>query len=146
MAKPVPGPDALSKPFWDAVQERRLIIQTCTACNRKQYPPEPRCARCGSPQFLEWVEAERPVRGRIYGYCVMHDSRQGALHEDQPFNIAVIKLEEDPDIMFYSHLPGTPPDDVPVGAVVELIFEELKLEPGRLIHEWRVMTGAGLVA
>ena len=137
MPKPVPVPDALSKPFWDAVQERRLVLQTCTACNRKQYPPEPRCAACGSAEHLEWREVRG--RGRIYGYCVMYDSRLIPLHEDQPFNIAVIKLEEDPEIMFFSHLPGTPPDQVPVGAAVEVVFEELKLEPGRLIHEWRVV-------
>jgi uncharacterized OB-fold protein len=69
----------------------------------------------------------------------MHDSRQGALHEDQPFNLAAVKLDEDPDIMFFSHLPGTPVDEVPVGATVELIFEELKLDPGVLIHEWKVV-------
>ena len=137
MPKPVPVPDALSKPFWDAVQERRLVLQTCTACNRKQYPPEPRCAACGSAEHLEWREVKG--RGRIYGYCVMYDSRLIPLHEDQPFNIAVIKLEEDPEIMFFSHLPGTPPDEVPVGAAVEVYFEELKLEPGRLIHEWKVV-------
>ena len=137
MPKPVPVPDALSKPFWDAVQERRLVLQTCTACNRKQYPPEPRCAACGSAEHLEWREVKG--RGRIYGYCVMYDSRLIPLHEDQPFNIAVIKLEEDPEIMFFSHLPGTPPDQVPVGAAVEVVFEELKLEPGRLIHEWKVV-------
>jgi len=137
MPKPVPVPDALSKPFWDAVQERRLVLQTCTACNRKQYPPEPRCAACGSAEHLEWREVKG--RGRIYGYCVMYDSRLIPLHEDQPFNIAVIKLEEDPEIMFFSHLPGTPPDQVPVGATVEIYFEELKLEPGRLIHEWKIV-------
>ena len=137
MPKPVPVPDALSKPFWDAVQERRLVLQTCTACNRKQYPPEPRCAACGSAEHLEWREVKG--RGRIYGYCVMYDSRLIPLHEDQPFNIAVIKLEEDPAIMFFSHLPGTPPDQVPVGATVEIYFEELKLEPGRLIHEWKIV-------
>lgn len=140
MAKPIPVPDALTKPFWDAVNQRRLVIQTCTVCNRKQYPPEPRCAQCGSGAALEWKPAQEPVRGTIYGYCVMYDSRLIPLHEDQPFNIAVIKLNEDPEIMFFSHLPGTPADEVPVGGQVELYFEELKLAPGQLIHEWRVVS------
>ena len=140
MPKPVPQPDQLTQPFWDAVNQRRLVLQTCTACNRKQYPPEPRCAACGSAEHLVWQPAKEPVRGTIYGYCVMYDSRLIPLHEDQPFNIAVIKLKEDPDIMFFSHLPGTPPDAVPVGGEVELFFEELKLAPGRLIHEWKVVS------
>ena len=139
MPKPVPQPDQMTQPFWDAVNQRRLVLQTCTACNRRQYPPEPVCAQCRSAANLVWQPAKEPVRGTIYGYCVMYDSRLIPLHEDQPFNIAVIKLKEDPNIVFLSHLPGTPPDAVPVGGEVEIFFEELKLAPGRLIHEWKVV-------
>jgi hypothetical protein len=32
---------------------------------------------------------------------------------------------------------GTPPYQVPVGAAVEVMFEEVA--PGQLIHEWRVV-------
>lgn len=135
MPKPIPQPDALSKPFWDAVNERRLIIQNCTACKRLQYPPEQRCANCGSADNLEWREVRG--RGKIDGYAVVHDSRFRQLQADQPYNLAIINLEEDPDIKFYSHLPGTPVDGVPVGANVEVVFEVVA--PGQLIHEWRVV-------
>lgn len=135
MSKQIPVPDALSQPFWDAVNAKRLVVQNCTACNRKQYPPEPKCAQCGSDANLEWREVNG--RGKIHGYCVMHDSRIKVLQADQPFNIAVIELEEDPDIKFLSHLPGTPVDNVPIGAAVQVHFEELA--PGRLIHEWKVV-------
>ena len=135
MPKPIPVPDEVSKPFWDAVNERRLILQNCTACNRLQYPPQAACAGCGSGANLEWKDVRG--RGRINGYCVMYESRVVPLRADQPFNIAVIELEEDPAIKFLSHLPGVPLDDVPVGAPVEVIFEEVG--PGQLIHEWRIV-------
>ncbi len=67
----------------------------------------------------------------------MHDSRIKRLQADQPFNIAVIQLEEDPAIKFYSHLPGTPVDQVPVGGKIQVHFEEVA--PGQLIHEWKVV-------
>jgi len=35
------------------------------------------------------------------------------------------------------NLPGTPPHNVPVGAAVEVTFEEVA--PGQLMHEWRVV-------
>ena len=35
------------------------------------------------------------------------------------------------------NLPGTPPHKVPVGATVEVTFEEVA--PGQLMHEWRVV-------
>jgi uncharacterized OB-fold protein len=136
MPKPIPVPDEVSKPFWDAVNERRLVVQTCTACDRRQYPPQETCTQCRSADHLEWREVKG--RGKINGYCVMYDSRIVPLQADQPFNIAVIELEEDPEIKFLSHLPGTPVDEVPVGAPVEVIFEEVG--PGQLIHEWRVVS------
>ena len=48
MAKQSPIPDELSKPFWDACNEDRLVMQTCTACYRMQYPPDQTCYQCGS--------------------------------------------------------------------------------------------------
>jgi uncharacterized protein len=134
--KPIPVPDEVSKPFWDACNERRLIVQHCAACNRLQYPPQANCAGCGSKDNLEWRQTSG--RGRINGYCVMFQSRVVPLQADQPFNIAVIELEEDPVIKFLSSLPGTPLEQVPVGANVEVIFEELG--EGQLIHEWRVVS------
>jgi uncharacterized protein len=138
MPKPIPVPDEVSKPFWEAVNERRLVVQHCTACDRLQYPPQERCAECGSADNLAWKEVQG--RGRINGYCVMYDARIVPLREDQPFNLAVIELEEDPAIKFLSHLPGTPVDEVPVGAPVEVVFQDVG--EGQLIHEWQVVAPA----
>jgi uncharacterized OB-fold protein len=134
MPKPIPVPDQVDQAFWDAVNERRLVVQYCTQCNRRQYPPQATCAGCGSANNLTWRETSG--RGRINGYCVQHDTRVVVLKEDQPFNTAVIELEEDPAIKFFSHLPGVPVDEVPVGAPVRVVFEEVA--PGRLVHEWQV--------
>ena len=136
MPKQAPVPDEVSKPFWDACNERRLIVQNCTVCNRMQYPPEQTCSECGSKDNLEWSEVSG--RGKIGGYCTMYDSRIRLLQADQPFNIAVIELEEDPDIKMLSHLPGVPVDQVPMGASVQVEFQEVG--PGQLIHEWRVVS------
>ena len=38
---------------------------------------------------------------------------------------------------FYSNLPGVRAYEVPVGAAVEVMFEEVA--PGQLIHEWRLV-------
>ena len=136
MPRPVtPIPDELSKPFWDACNERRLVIQNCRACNRMQYPPEKTCYECESDQNLEWREVQG--RGSINGFVVIHDSRLQVYWDQQPYNVAIIQLEEDPDIKFFSNLPGTPVDEVPIGAPVEVVFEEAA--PGQLIHEWRVV-------
>jgi hypothetical protein len=128
-------PDELTKPFWDAANEERLIIQNCSACNRLQHPPAPTCHQCGAEDNLEWKEMSG--RGKIYNYGVVFDCPVRLLQEDQAFNVAVIMLDEDPGIQMYSHLPGTPVDEVPVGASVEVVFEATA--NGRKIPEWRVV-------
>lgn len=134
MPKPIPVPDESNKPFWDACNEGRLVVQNCTACNKLQYPPAQACAACGTGDNLVWHETSG--RGRIQGYVVEHDTRMAPLYPDQPFNIAVIELEDDPKINFLSHLPDIPVDQVPVGAEVEVFFPEVG--EGQKIHEWRV--------
>ena len=127
-------PDELTKPFWDAANEGRLVIQNCKACDRLQHPPALTCRQCGSGDNLEWKGMSG--RGKIYNYVVVYDSPIKRLQDDQPFNLAVIMLDEDQGIQMYSHLPGTPVDEVPVGASVEVVFEVTA--NGQKVPEWQV--------
>ena len=135
MPKLIPVADALSQPFWDAVNERRLLLQHCSACDRLQYPPQQACHVCGSSASLAWKEVQG--KGHIAAYIVIEDGRLNRRLADQPYNLAMVTLDEDPRVNFYSNLPGTSPYEVPVGAAVEVIFEEVA--PRRLIHEWQVV-------
>ena len=128
-------PDELTKPHFDAANEGRLEMQNCSACNRLQNPPMPTCSQCKSANNLEWKVMSG--KGKIYNYGVVYDCPVRLLQEDQPFNLVVITLDDDPGIQMYSHLPGTPVDAVPVGAAVEVIFEETA--NGQKVPEWRVV-------
>ena len=134
MPKLIPVPDDVSKPFWDAINEKKLMVQSCNDCPTLQYPPKPKCLDCDS-ENLGWKEVSG--RGRISTYVVMRDIHLARRVEDQPFNLAFIELEEDPRINFYSNLPGVPVREVPIGAAVEVTFEEVA--PGQLIHEWKLV-------
>ena len=136
MPKQSPVPEDVDRPFWEAANEDRLVLQNCTACDRLQHPPAETCSACGSGDNMEWKEMSG--RGRVYGYGVMYDCPVTILAEDQPFNIAVVELEEDPGIKMLSHLPGTPVDDVPVGAAVQVEFE-VTPTTGQKVPEWRVV-------
>ena len=134
--KPSPVPDEVSKPFWDACNEGRLVVQICITCNRRQHPPQEACADCGSKDNLEFREVGG--KGKIHGYLVSHDSRVMMLQKIQPFNLVVIELDDDPAIKMLSHLPGTPSDKVPVGSAVQVEFEETY--NGQKVAEWRVVS------
>lgn len=127
-------PDDLTRPFWEAANEERLVIQNCPACDRLQHPPAPSCAACGN-ENLDWKEVSG--RGQIYNYGVVHDCPVRLLQEDQPFNVAIVTLDDDPGIQMFSHLPGTTEDEVPVKGAVEVIFEATA--NGQKVPEWRVV-------
>tara|TARA_B100000745_G_scaffold89932_1_gene56509 strand:- start:2059 stop:2463 length:405 start_codon:yes stop_codon:yes gene_type:complete len=128
-------PDQLTAPFWEAANDSKLVIQKCSKCDRFQHPPAQECGQCGSAGDLTWEEVSG--KGRLYNYGVVHDCPIRLLQDDQPFNVAVVMLDEDPGIQMYSHLPGTPVDDVPVGADVEVVFEDTA--NGQKVPEWKVV-------
>ena len=141
MPKQSPIPEEVDKPFWDACNEDRLVIQNCTACDRLQQPPEPTCYQCGSADNISWKKMNG--RGTIYTYAVMYDTPVPLLYNDQPFNVAVISLEDDSGndtgIKLLSHLPGTPLDEVPIGATVQVEFE-ITQGTGQKVPEFRVVS------
>lgn len=134
MPKQSPVPDDIDRPFWDACNEERLIIQYCDACSRYQHPPQAACFACNSTD-LTWREVEG--RGTIYSYGVVYDSPIASLQPDQPYNVAVIDVDAAPGINMMSHLPGTPADEVPIGAKVKLVFEATQAT-GQKVPEWQI--------
>jgi len=106
MPKQSPVPDDVDRGFFEAANEDRLLNQNCTPCNRLQPPPQAACPQCGSSDNLEWKQMSG--KGTIYSYGVVYDSPIASLQADQPYNCAVIALDEDPGVKMLSHLPGTP--------------------------------------
>ena len=64
----VPVADPTIKAFWDACNEKRLTVQYCTACDRRQFPPEAGCRNCRFPFHLTMQDTSG--RGTIIGYSI----------------------------------------------------------------------------
>ena len=79
-AQAIPVPDDVDKPFYDACNEERLVVQHCAACNRFQFPPRAMCPKCGN-RALAWREIAG--RGRIVSRVVVYDSPASKLIPDQ---------------------------------------------------------------
>lgn len=137
LERPAPVANELTKPFWDACNEGRLVLQNCTACSRLHYPPTQKCSKCGSADKLEWKEVRG--EGHIDVFFVIRDSRVKGFKPAQPVNFAVVTLDEDPGINFLSNLPGTEAGKVTPGAPVKVVFEQTS--NGQKIPEWEVTHG-----
>jgi uncharacterized protein len=119
--KPVPHPNAVSRPFWDAARKHELILQRCAGCGAHIYYPRSRCPKCMSDK-LEW----KPMSGRgtVYSYTVVWRTPTKAF-ADKPYVLAIIELEE--GVRMTSNVLVAP-DQVKVGMPVTVSFDDVTPE------------------
>ena len=132
-AKPIPVADEVSAPFWDAVRERRLVVQRCAACGYYNHPPRRVCDACLS-QDLTFA----PVtgKGKIYSFTIMHQRDVAGFENEAPFINLVVELSEQPMLLMVSDLSHTERDRVRVGAAVVVYFEDRG--DGSVIPQFRI--------
>ena len=85
--------DALSRPYWAAAAEGRLVVQRCEACGAHQFYPRPFCLAC--QEEVEWVETSG--RGEIYSLTINHLKLDPELQP--PYYVALVRLEEGPVLL-----------------------------------------------
>lgn len=117
-ARPVPLPDEASLPFWEAAREGRLLVQRCSACGRFQYPPDTICRRC---QSSDLAFDEVSGRATVYSFAVY--TRSFMRGYDAPYVLALVDLDDHPDVRLMTNIVETPIEDVAIGMAVEVTFE-----------------------
>ena len=121
--KPVPVPDNVTAPFWEAAKQGRLLIQRCPGCGARQFYPQISCRECLSEE-LEWMEAEG--QGTVYSYTIIHRAPNRPFEPDVPYTVALVDLEE--GCRMLTNVVDVSPEDVRVGMPVEVLFEEITPE------------------
>jgi uncharacterized OB-fold protein len=115
----LPYGDPLSRPFWEAAREHRLILQRCVACGRYQFYPRPFCLACPAGE-LEWAEV--PGLGTVYSITTV---RMNVLPElEPPYQVAIVELDEGPRM-----LGGIVDGEARIGDRVEIRWWERKNLP-----------------
>jgi uncharacterized protein len=119
--KPVPVADDLTRPFWEAARERRLLVQKCGACGYYNHPPRSVCDACLSQQL-----AFAPVSGRgtIYTFTVMHQKDVAGFGEEAPFINVVVELDEQPRLLMVCNIAASERGKIRIGAAVRVDFED----------------------
>ena len=123
--KPRPLIDDLTRPFWDAATEHRLVIQRCQDCRHFNHPPRPVCDACHSETLtFEQVSG----RGTIYSFSVMYQPNVAGFGDELPYLNILIELEEQPQLFLVSYLPAVQREQVRVDGEVEVYFEDVDAE------------------
>ncbi len=123
VARPIPEPTLETQPFWDGCKNHELRIQKCRACDAYQFYPRLYCTACMSAE-LEWVRASG--RGTVLSFTTVHRPVTEAFADDVPYVVALITLEEGPQMM--SNVVGCAPEAVEIGLSVEVAFEDWTAE------------------
>lgn len=107
-----------SRPFWNALKDRTLMIGKCGACARVHYYPRPFCPHCWS-EDVSLVPA--CGRGTLYTYSVVHVNDQPPFNGWLPYVAAMVDLEE--GVRVTTNIVGCDPADLRVGMTVTVDFE-----------------------
>lgn len=118
--RPLPSPTAVTRPFWDAAREGRLLIQRCSGCGGLQFYPRPFCLRCLADD-MGWQESAG--LGRIYTFTVNHRPANEFMSDKVPYVIAVVTLDE--GVRMFGQVMTRDTSAVQIGARVRVHFPDV---------------------
>ena len=89
--KPSPQPNELSRPYWEAAAEGRLVLQCCSDCGKVRVYPRLLCDACYS-NAVHWKPATG--RGTLHSWTVAHHAFHPAFAGDLPYTLVTVDLED----------------------------------------------------
>ncbi len=117
-SKPLPVlGDELSRTYWEAATEGRLLLQRCRACEAYQHYPRRHCARCFAPG-PEWVEAAGS--GRLHTFSVVQRTSDPSFADDVPYAFGIVELDEGPRLAV--NVVDTPLEELACDLPVRIVF------------------------
>ena len=121
-SRAVPEVTDLTRPFWDAAKQGRLVIQRCGDCRYYNHPPKEACDNCLSTGLaFEDVSG----RGSVWSWTVMHQKSVAGFEDAVPYLTALIELDEQPMLLLVTNLPGAVLATLKIGDRVLVTFEPL---------------------
>jgi uncharacterized protein len=103
--------------FWTAGADGVLRLQRCHDCGFFVHPPGPVCPRCLSRNLGPDAVSGR---GRVETFTVNY---QQWIPGSDPYIIAWVSIDEQPDVRLTTNLVDVEPEDVRVGMPVRVVFE-----------------------
>ena len=127
--RPIPAPDALERPFFEAAARGELLYQRCPACSHVQFYPRAVCTACGADPA--WAQASG--RGAVHTYTVVRQNGMPPFKDELPYVVAMVELPE--GVRMMGNVTGVRAEDVHVGLALEAYAVEF--EPGLALPFWR---------
>jgi uncharacterized OB-fold protein len=109
--------------YWTGGADGRLVVPYCQSCARWILPPAPDCPDC------EGALVGRAVSGQatVLTWTVNHHPFNPAV--PPPYVIAIVELDEQPDLRMAANIVDCQPDSVSTGMAVQVRFEHHDVDP-----------------
>ena len=104
--------------FWQGGEQGELVFLRCRACGYYIHPPQPVCPiDFGKDLAPEAVSG----RGTVATFTVNHQPWIPGMAV--PYVIALVAIEEQPELRLQTNIVGCEPEGVRIGMPVEVVFE-----------------------
>lgn len=108
-----------SRPYWTGGEQGQLLIYRCRGCGHWFHPPAPACFRCRSRDV-----GPEPASGRATVAAFTVNAHPWLPGFPPPYVVALVELEDEPDVRLTTNIVDCPVEMVSVGMPVEVCFEE----------------------
>jgi uncharacterized OB-fold protein len=135
--KPLPTITDLTRPFWAAAREGRLVLQKCQRCGTFNFHPKPWCVDCGN-RDLVWTDA-KPF-GTIYSFTISRTVAMNFPGWEAELPVLMCLIDLDDGARMYGQVTHCEPGELSVGMRVQAYFEPISADAG--IPKFRPMDEA----
>lgn len=95
MSLAAPEITEISRPYWESLQQGRLMFQRCD-CGHAWLPARRECPSCLGDK-PRWEQASG--NGRLVSWVVYHTAYHDAFKHRLPYNVAIVELAEGPRLI-----------------------------------------------
>jgi uncharacterized protein len=119
-----PHADDLTRPFWEAAVEGRLVAPRCTNCGTFRLPPPPICFVCQHRE-VEWVEL--PGTGTVYSFTIVRHPLARMLQPVVPYASGIVELDgtQGAGARMIVNIVDCDVDALAIGDRVEIVWERV---------------------
>jgi uncharacterized OB-fold protein len=139
---PKPVADRDTQPFWDAVEQHRLVVQRCRECARWIWQPRPVCPWCHAND-PEWKEVGG--RAHIVSWTALHPPVLTVWQDKLPFVILLVELDDAPGVRMVGQLTNESGELLQTDGIAEGVDFDAPVtvrwrvdEAGQILPAWSI--------
>lgn len=130
--RPRPVIEPVAAPFWQALAQRRLVVQWCNTCAKGIHYPRIHCPHCLG-RDLAWRECSG--RGVLHAFTAVYRHADPYFRSIVPYVVGLVQLDEGVTLM--SNIVGVEPGSAELRVGMKLHVDFNRVDESVTLHEFR---------